>query len=240
MAHAAVQVSEQPPPPEAIPARPGHRCKHTNSPRSQPPEQKDEKERMEDLPGVTAGAACPHSDGSLLRQLAQSRCVRQAARTGRVFTPPSASDRIGLMISARGAGACGCSPFSGLACGWLRALFGGEHPSPCPHARLPLPPLLPDPSLRQAALAAAGPSACFHVCDVSDCVCRVLVYMGKEAAEGGGRDDFEGGLRQKKKKKNQQEKNPNRGKKKRKNLREIPLFSDMKQKAFIFMAIRDG
>lgn len=31
-----------------------------------------------------------------------------------------------------------------------------------------------------------------------------------------------------------------RKKKKRKKRREIPLFCDMKQKAFIFMAIRDG
>lgn len=44
-----------------------------------------------DLPRMTAGAACPRSDGSLLRQPAQSSCVRQAARTGRDFTPPSAS-----------------------------------------------------------------------------------------------------------------------------------------------------
>lgn len=54
---------------------------------------------------------------------------------------------------------------------------------------------------------------------------------GIEAAEEGGRDDFEGGLRNEKKKKEESKKNQ---------LREIPLFCDMKQKAFIFMAIRDG
>lgn len=62
----AFKVSELPPPPGAIPARPRDRCKHTNSPRSQLLEQRDGKE----LPGVTAGAACPCSDASLLRQLA--------------------------------------------------------------------------------------------------------------------------------------------------------------------------
>lgn len=36
------------------------------------------------------------------------------------------------------------------------------------------------------------------------------------------------------------EKRSGRKKKERKKRREIPLFCDMKQKAFIFMAIRDG
>lgn len=109
---------------------------------------------------------------------------------------------VGLLTAAQGAGACGRSPFSGLACGWLRALLGGEHPSPCPLARLPRPRVLPAPSLRQAALAAAGPSACFHVCDVSDCVCRVLVYMGRrQRREGEGTTLREASEKKKKKSK---------------------------------------
>lgn len=114
---------------------------------------------------------------------------------------------LGLLIPAQGAGACGRSPFSGLARGWLRALFGGKHPSPCPQARLPRPRVLPAPSLRQAVLAAAGPSVCFHVCDVSDCVCRVLVYMGRrQRREGEGTTLREAS--EKEKKTNQGEKNP--------------------------------
>lgn len=54
-----------------------------------------------------------------------------------------------------------------------------------------------------------------------------LVYMGRrQRREGEGMTLREASEKRKKKK----------GKK----LREIPLFCDMKQKAFIFMAIRDG
>lgn len=67
------------------------------------------------------------------------------------------------------------------------------------------------------------------MCVMCQTVCACACLHGKEAAEGGGRDDFEGGLRKEEKKK-----------KKERKRREFPLFCDMKQKAFIFMAIRDG
>ena len=118
---------------------------------------------------------------------------------------------LGLLLPTRRAGACGCSPLSRLA--RLRALSGWEHPSPA------LPPasrsrLCCQPRPRARQRAAAGPSACFHVCDVSDCVCRVLVDMGRrQRREGEGAT-----LREASEKKNQTE-----GKKKPQ-LREIPLL----------------
>lgn len=174
-----------------------------------------------------AGAACPRSDGSLQPcQAGSSKGVRLHATL--------LIGSIGLLIPARGAG------WSLWALTLLQACprpagssFWWPAPFPCPHTRPPRPRVLSAPSLCQAALSAAGPSACFHVCDVSDCVCRVLVYMGRrQRREGEGMTLREAS--EKKEKKN---------KVRRKNkttLGEIPLFCDRKQKAFIFMAIRDG
>lgn len=68
------------------------------------------------------------------------------------------------------------------------------------------PRVLPAPALRQAALAAAGPSASFHVCDVSERVCRVLVYMGKRQQREGEGMTFREASEKKKKKKNRRKK----------------------------------
>lgn len=63
------------------------------------------------------------------------------------------------------------------------------------------------------------------------CAQRLFTWEGGDGGKGGrgGRGDFEGGLGKKRKTigKNTQ-------------VREIPLFCDMKQEAFILMAIRDG
>lgn len=139
----------------------------------------ERQERVDGRPSRGDGRDCMSLQRWLIAPAASTEllCQTGSSHGARIHTTLRIGS-IGLLISARGDGACGHSPFSGLARGRLRALFGGKHPSSCPHAHLPQPRVLPAPSLRQAALAAAGPSVCFHVCDVSDCVCRVLVYMG--------------------------------------------------------------
>lgn len=166
----------------------------------------ERREREDGRPSRGDGQGCMSAQRCLIAPAASTEllCQTGSLHGARLHTTLCIRS-IGLLIPERGSGACGRSPFSGLARGRLRALFGGEHPSPCLHARLLRPHVLPAPSLCQAALAAAGPSACFHECDVSDCVCRVLVYMGRrQRREGEGTTLREAS--EKKKRKNQGEK----------------------------------
>lgn len=167
------------------PRQPGERRKRTESLGSQRLEQGDGKERMAKGPSQGDGRGCLSPQRWLIAP-AQSSCVRQAAQLARGETSQHPLHPFHRLADCSPRGwSLGLSTFSRLARGGLRALFGGEHPSPSPHALLPR--VLPVLSLCQAVLAAAGPSACLHVCDVSDCVCLCLfTWQGSSRGRGKG------------------------------------------------------
>lgn len=186
MAHAGFQVSEQPlPPPGAIPRQPGELCEH-NSPRSQLREQRHGKERLGKGPCRGDGRGCMSP---------QHREALAGGSHGPSLHSADCSPRGWSLTALKLLQACTRRTESSF---WWRASF------PLPASRV---------CCQCCPCARQGWPLQGHqrgsMCVMCQTVCASACLHGKEAAEGGGRDDFEGGLRKQKKKKKKKNKEGN-------------------------------